>query len=94
MPRLFEKRFAGDLEMLVVAKSLGFDRIFDAPIRLDYFRGGVSSAAVFLAIWGILLDTLAIYYRQNILGYYRQPHHKTMEPADLQTFTYKKTTSN
>lgn len=94
LPRLVEKRFAGDLEMLVVAKTLGFGRIYDAPIKLDYFLAGSSSATVISSIRGILLDTLAIYYRKNILGYYRQVHHRTVEPADLKTFTYRKISSD
>lgn len=76
LPRLVEKRFAGDLEMLVVAKHLGYKRIFEAPIKLDYNLGGVSSAAAWNSIRGILLDTLAIFYRKNILKYYSRSHQK------------------
>lgn len=71
LPRLVEKRFAGDLEMLVVAKTLGFKRIYEAPIKLDYQFSKISSAATMGSIRGILLDTIAIFYRKNILHYYR-----------------------
>lgn len=71
LPRLVEKKFAGDLEMLVVAKNLGYDRIFEAPIKLKYnVNQGSSTAATFSAIYNILYDTLAIWYRKNVLRYY------------------------
>lgn len=70
LPRVVEKKFAGDLEMLVVAKTLGFNRIFEAPIKLDYALGNLTSAATLEAIFYIMKDTLAIWYRKNILRYY------------------------
>lgn len=76
LPKLVEKKFAGDLEMLVVASTLGFRRIFEAPIKLDYSLGNLTSAATFKAIWHILIDTLAIWYRKNILGYYKRAQKK------------------
>lgn len=70
LPKLVEKKFAGDLEMLVVSKTLGFNRIFEAPIKLDYTLGGFTSAATLKEIYFIMKDTLAIWYRKNILRYY------------------------
>ncbi len=72
LPCLVEKKFAGDLEMLVVADSLGFKRIFEAPIRLDYNLGSITTAATINSIWNIFLDTVAIWYRKNILRYYHR----------------------
>ena len=74
LPRLVEKKFAGDLEMLVVADTLGFKRIFEAPVKLDYSLGPLTTAATFDAIWNIFIDTLAIWYRKNLLRYYSRPH--------------------
>lgn len=74
LPRLLEKKFAGDLEMLVVADLLGFKRIYEAPIKLDYTLSGVTSAATLKAVRGIFIDTLAIFYRKNILRYYQKSH--------------------
>jgi len=71
LPRVLEKRFTADLEMLVVAKQFGFDRIFEAPIKLDY-DFSASTAANMNAIKGMFLDTLAIFYRSKILNYYRK----------------------
>jgi glycosyltransferase involved in cell wall biosynthesis len=70
LPRMLEKRFAFDLEFLVVARRLGYTRVFEAPIRLNYrFESTVSMRAAIR----ILLDTAAIYYRRYLLKYYDQP---------------------
>jgi glycosyltransferase involved in cell wall biosynthesis len=68
MPLLLVKRFAFDLELLAVAKSLGYGRVRELPVRLDYrFTGsGVRSTAVALALW----DTAAIFYRLRLLRTY------------------------
>lgn len=84
LPRLVEKRFAGDLEMLVVAKELGFKRIFEAPIRLDYQLSQVTSAATLREIRGILQDTCAIFYRANVLHFYKRARHKYVLPANFE----------
>lgn len=70
MPLLLVKRFAFDLELLAVASSLGYDRIRELPVRLDYrFTGsGVGSLAVAGALW----DTAAIFYRLRILRTYKR----------------------
>jgi glycosyltransferase involved in cell wall biosynthesis len=68
LPLVLVKRFAFDLELLAVARSLGFARIRELPVRLDYrFSGsGVGSLAVLGALW----DTAAIFYRLRILRTY------------------------
>ena len=68
LPLLLVKRFAFDLELLAVSRSLGFSRIEEQPIDLQYrFTGsGVGSLAVLRA----LVDTAAIVYRLRILRYY------------------------
>lgn len=67
LPRMLEKRFAFDLELLVVARQLGYSKFFEAPIALDYkFDSTVSPNAA----GRILLDTAAIWYRRYILGSY------------------------
>jgi glycosyltransferase involved in cell wall biosynthesis/O-antigen/teichoic acid export membrane protein len=68
LPRMLEKRFAFDLEMLVVARSLGYTAVFEAPIRIDYrFESHVDVRAASR----ILLDTLAVFYRRAVLDTYR-----------------------
>lgn len=73
LPRLVEKKFAGDLEILVVAKQTGFKRIYEAPIKLDYTLAELTSAATVRSIQGIFVDTLAIFYRRYIMQYYSRP---------------------
>lgn len=70
LPLLLVKRFAFDLELLAVASSLGYDRIRELPVRLEYrFSGsGVGSVAVLGALW----DTAAIFYRLRILRTYER----------------------
>jgi glycosyltransferase involved in cell wall biosynthesis len=65
-PKILVKRFAFDLEVLVNANHLGY-RIVEAPIELNYKFG---STVNLKAIYYILLDTAAIFYRLKILKYY------------------------
>ena len=68
LPRMLEKRFAFDLEMLVVARRLGYTAVFEAPIRIDYrFRSHVDARVASR----VLLDTLAVFYRRFILDTYK-----------------------
>ncbi len=76
LPRLVEKKFAGDLEMLVVSHALGFRKIYEAPIKLDYKFAELTSAVALRSIIGIFLDTLAIFYRKNISHYYVREHQR------------------
>ncbi len=70
LPLLLVKRFAFDIELLAVSRAVGFDRIEEMPVTLDYrFTGsGVRSRAVLRA----LIDTAAIFYRLRILHYYQR----------------------
>jgi glycosyltransferase involved in cell wall biosynthesis len=72
VPLLLVKRFAFDLELLAVARALGYGRVRELPVRLDYrFTGsGVRSRAVLRA----LVDTAAIFYRLRILRTYQRKH--------------------
>jgi len=84
LPRLVEKKFAGDLEILVVARQLGFKRIYEAPIKLDYSLSDVTSAASLNSIRGIFQDTLAIFYRRYFLRYYSLSGTRFKPPEDIQ----------
>jgi len=71
LPRTLEKRFAFDLEMLVVARRLGHRRFFEAPVRIqERFSSTIRPSSV----WPMLVDTLAIFYRLRILRYYDNVH--------------------
>lgn len=78
LPRLLEKKFAGDLEMLIAARSMGFSRIYEAPIKLDYTMSTLTSAATMHSIIGIFIDTVALFYRTHVLRYYHPKKHKKM----------------
>ncbi len=82
LPRLLEKKFAGDLEILVVARKLGFKKVYEAPIKLDYHLSKVTSAATLNSIRGIFQDTLAIFYRTYILKYYDKPRNRLVLDKD------------
>ncbi len=70
VPLLLVKRYAFDIELLAVARALGFGRVRELPISLDYqFAGsGVHPLAVVIA----LTDTLAIFYRLRVLRTYQR----------------------
>ena len=57
------KRFAFDLELLVVARHLGYRRIFEAPVTIDYRFSTTTNAR---AVFSVLKDTLAIFYRLHV----------------------------
>ncbi len=70
LPKLIVERYAMDIEMLAVANHLGFKRIFEAPIEVTFDRktSSISWKVVLKMLW----DTLAIFYRLNINGYYNK----------------------
>lgn len=68
-PRLVVKAFAFDLEFLVVASSIGYTKIIEAPITLNY---NFSSTIRLQSVTKILQDTAAIFYRKNFLKFYSQ----------------------
>ena len=70
LPRLLVKQYAFDVEMLAVANRLGFKRIYEAPIKLDFQPDSLTTAATLRVIWRMLWDTMAVFYRLKILRYY------------------------
>ena len=73
IPLLAVKRFAFDLELLVVARKLGYSRIVEAPIELDYrFETTTSPTAAYRALW----DTAAIFYRLHLIHHYDRRHRE------------------
>jgi hypothetical protein len=58
---------AFDLELRVVAAQLGYRKVMEAPVDLNYkFESTVDPKAA----WRIMWDTAAIFYRLRILRYY------------------------
>jgi glycosyltransferase involved in cell wall biosynthesis len=76
LPMLAIKRFAFDLELLVVARQLGYRKVCEAPISLEYqFESTVNLASA----WNILWDTAAIFYRLRIRRYYKHRRRQLLD---------------
>jgi glycosyltransferase involved in cell wall biosynthesis len=63
LPLLRENRFALDLELLVLARRLGYTRIVEAPVRIRERFGSTISVK---AVWQLLWDTLGLFVRFSI----------------------------
>ncbi len=71
LPRLLVKKWAFDIEILSVADRLGFKRIYEAPIELDWLKvESHVSKNFFRSVTEMLIDTLAVFYRLRIVKYY------------------------
>lgn len=86
LPRALVKRYAFDLELLVIAHRLGYASILEAPVEI---KQQFSSTVNLRAAWRALWDTLAIFYRLRFLKYYdkaadiyTETAHKDTETAD------------
>lgn len=80
LPRLLVKRYAMDIEMLAVAKNLGFNRIYEAPIEVKFNQS--TRIIYWPTILRMIWDTLAVFYRLKILHYYNDDNRKNW-PNDL-----------
>jgi glycosyltransferase involved in cell wall biosynthesis len=67
VPLLVVKRFAFDLELLAVAHHLGYTKIQEGPIDLTYKFESTTNPT---AVYRVLYDTAAIFYRLRLLRYY------------------------
>jgi glycosyltransferase involved in cell wall biosynthesis len=66
-PKVLVKRYAFDLELLVLAHHLGF-KIAEAPVIVEY-RGKFGHIGL-KAIFNIWWDTMAVFYRLKVKRYY------------------------
>lgn len=68
LPKLIVERYAMDIEMLAVAKHVGFDRIYEAPIevRFDRETSSIKWSTSFRMAW----DTFLVFWRLKVLHYY------------------------
>jgi glycosyltransferase involved in cell wall biosynthesis len=67
MPKLLVKRYASDVEQLLLAYKYGF-KIAECPVRINYNQAGDCMAMK--DVFNIGWDTAAIYYRAHVLKYY------------------------
>jgi glycosyltransferase involved in cell wall biosynthesis/O-antigen/teichoic acid export membrane protein len=70
LPRMVEKRFAFDLELLAVAHRLGYRDTAELPVEI---RERFSSTISVKAVWRMLQDTVATSYRLYLLRFYDPP---------------------
>src|SRR5712691_10084413 len=80
VPLLAIKRFAFDLELLVVARQLGYRKVMEAPVELSY---KFESTADLKATWHVLWDTAAIFYRLRFLRFYANRRAEIMRGRGL-----------
>lgn len=78
LPRLLVKKYAMDIEMLAVARGLGFKRIYEAPIEVKFDRR--TSRIRWQTIFHMFWDTLAVFYRLKILRYYDTHNRRLWRP--------------
>jgi len=93
MPRILVKAFAFDIELLAVAKYLGFSNIYESPVELKMkFGGGVStitSTGFLKTIFNMIWDTAAVFYRLRIMGYYNDKNRKNWTTPNYLTMAKK-----
>lgn len=71
LPRLLVKQYAFDIEILAVAHYLGYKRIYESPIDLNFNgKSSITSKSFWKIIYFMLWDTTAVFYRLKILHYY------------------------
>ena len=70
--RILVKRFAFDVELLMVAHHLGY-KIMDAPVVLDFNRSHRMGRVRIRDLFHTWQDTLAIFYRLYIRKWYLRP---------------------
>lgn len=69
--KIIVKAFAFDVEVLAVARSLGYSKIYEAPVKLRFKQGTITSTNFWKISFWTLWDTLAVFYRMNVLKYYK-----------------------
>ena len=69
--RIIVKKFAFDIEVLAVAQKLGYIKIYEAPIKLNFKKAlSITTSNFWSVIFWMLWDTMAVFYRLKILRYY------------------------
>lgn len=62
-PKVKVRTFAFDIEVLVIAKSMGFDKIYEAPIKVHLKKGSITNINFFIVALGMLIDTIKVFFR-------------------------------
>jgi glycosyltransferase involved in cell wall biosynthesis len=66
LPKLTIDRYAMDIEMLAIAKQMGFKRIYEAPIEVTFDKR--TSRIKWSTSLRMFWDTLVVFWRVRILG--------------------------
>lgn len=66
LPKTLVKKYAFDIEILANAHRMGY-KIIESPIEINMNFGSHVNKR---AIWNMLVDTAAVFYRMKILHYY------------------------
>ncbi len=67
MPRMLVRRYAFDIELLSIAHRFGFACV---PCPVDVTFGDKRGSVTIGNIYGMFIDTLAVFYRLRLLKYY------------------------
>lgn len=73
LPRLMVKAFAFDIEILSVSRYLGFKKIYESPIYVNWDQSNTNFTPFMVFdknIRNMVRDTLAVFYRLRILKFY------------------------
>lgn len=70
LPKLTVERYAADVEMLALARYFGFDRIFEAPVEIQYRFDSLTHASTLRGILRMIWDTLGVFWRLKIVHSY------------------------
>ncbi len=71
LPRLLVKKFAFDVEVLAVANHLGYRKIFEAPVKINYTNWSAVMSQGFIQVSSRMLwDSCAVFYRLYFRHYY------------------------
>lgn len=74
--KIIIKSFAFDVEVLAVAYKLGYKKIYEFPIKLDFRGNSTIDSIISVSFWRIILlmlwDTILVFYRIRVLSVYRK----------------------
>lgn len=70
-PKLLVKAFAFDVEILAVSNEMGYKKIYEGPVELNFDGGSsITSGNFWRIIFLMLWDTIAVFYRLKIIKFY------------------------
>jgi len=68
-PKILVKKYAFDVELLTVINMYGY-KIRELPVKIEHKH--FNSSVNYKAILRMFIDTMAVFYRKNILHYYER----------------------